>query len=227
MTTDFSASFPRRRFMAMTGLGAAALALPACTTGAPSLTEAIRRLLLLSSDRAFARLLAPGGFYENGLAGLNLEDVFGTRGGILQTILTSGVVRDRLARRLGDVAAIGAERAAPAIADTIRIVGVGNAVALITGDPTAATSFLRGNMGARLIDVMLPEIGDAMRVIDDPVIGPAFSALSGVDLSGVARNFTGRVEDVIWTEMGREEAAIRADPRETGDPLLIGVFGTR
>ena len=31
-------------------------------------------------------------------------------------------------------------------------------------------------------------------------------------------------EDAILRAIAQEEAAIRADPRSTGDPLLIGVF---
>ena len=216
----------RRRFLAFSGIGAAALSLPGCATmGGDSLTQAIRRLLMLSSENAFARLLAPGGFYQNGLASLNLEQVFGTRGGILQTILSSGMVRDRLARELSDVAARGAYNAAPVIADTVRVVGFENALALVTGNPTAASSFLRANMGSRLIDAMLPEMGQALRVVDDPVLGSAFSALSGVDVTRIASGLTDKVEDVIWNEIGREEAAIRADPYKTNDPVLIGVFG--
>ena len=44
-------------------------------------------------------------------------------------------------------------------------------------------------------------------------------------MSGVARNVATRVDDVIWGEIAREEAAIRADPAATRDPVLIGVFG--
>ena len=33
------------------------------------------------------------------------------------------------------------------------------------------------------------------------------------------------VADAIWGEIAREEAAIRANPQSTRDPMLIGVFG--
>jgi hypothetical protein len=29
----------------------------------------------------------------------------------------------------------------------------------------------------------------------------------------------------IYRAIGREEASIRANPRETGDPVIMGVFG--
>lgn len=216
----------RRKFLGGIGLGAAALALPGCASyGGFSYVDAIRRLLTLSSTRAFDRLLADNGFYDSQVGRLELDRFLGARGGILSSILTSQLVKDRLFMGLADIAADGAERAAPVIFDTIRVVGFENAVALVTGTPRAATSFLRENMGRRLVDVMLPEVGQAMRVIRDPVVGPALSALSGTNLSSFVSGLTDAAEETIWSEMGNEEAGIRANPRATNDPLLIGVFG--
>lgn len=216
----------RRKFLGGIGLGAAALALPGCASyGGFSYVDAIRRLLTLSSTRAFDRLLSDNGFYDSQVGRLQLDRFLGSRGGILRSILTSQLVKDRLFIGLADVAAEGAERAAPVIFDTIRVVGFENAAALITGNPRAATSFLRDNMGSRLVDVMLPEVGQAMRVIGDPVIGSALSALSGTNLSSFVSGLTDAAEETIWSEMGNEEAGIRANPRATNDPLLMGVFG--
>ncbi|RVQ65494.1 DUF4197 domain-containing protein [Croceicoccus ponticola] len=216
----------RRAFLGGLGLSAAALTLPGCASyGGFSFVEAIRRLLNVSSARAFDRLLAANGFYDSQVSRLQLDKFLGARGGILGSILTSSLVKDRLFHGLADVAADGAERAAPVIADTIRVVGIQNAAALITGNPTAATGFLRANMGQRLVDVMLPEVGQALRVISDPVVGPALSALTGTNLSSFVSGLTDAAEETIWTEMANEEAYIRKNPRVTNDPVLIGVFG--
>ena len=162
----------RRGFIA--GLGAtgvvSVIALSGCASGlgAFSFVEAVRRLLTLSSVAAIDRLTGPGGFYDDQVARLDLPEVFGSRGGVLANILTGVVFRDRLQRTLANFAVDGARRAAPVIADTIRVVGIANAVALIRGGPTAATGFLRQEMAGRLIEVMFPTIGDAMRVANDP-----------------------------------------------------------
>ena len=216
----------RRAFLGGIGLSAAALAMPGCASyGGFSFVDAIRRLLTLSSTRAFDRLLADNGFYDSQVGRLQLDRFLGSRGGILSSILTSQLVKDRLFLGLADVAAEGAERAAPVIADTVRTIGIANAAALVTGNPTAATSFLRSNMGSRLIDVMLPEVGQALRLVSDPVVGPALSALTGTNLSSFVTGLTDAAEETIWAEMGNEESAIRSNPRSTNDPLLIGVFG--
>ena len=72
---------------------------------------------------------------------------------------------------------------------------------------------------------MVPELGDAMRLARDPVIGQLVSALAGGDVGGVAARLANEIDDTVWAEIGREEAAIRADPRSTNDPVLIGALG--
>lgn len=115
------------------------------------------------------------------------------------------------------------------MADAVRTIGIRNAIALIEGDPSAATAYLRGEMGGRLIDLMVPPIGQGLRIAADPVVGQAISALAGIDAAidagGVARDLADKADNAIWAEIGRQEAAIRADPQATRDPLIIAVFG--
>jgi hypothetical protein len=216
----------RRAFLAGTAATAGLLALPACQSyGAFSFTEAIRRLLVMSSERAFLRMTAPGGFWDQQVAAIGLNQFFGTRGNVLTNILTSTLFKSRLEGVVANIAVDASYRAAPIVADTVRTIGLANAVALIRGGPTAATGFLRQEMGEALILAMLPQIGDALRVAEDPLIGQLLSGLTGVDVGRVTRGFAAQVDDVIWGEIAREEAVIRADPAATRDPVLIGVFG--
>ena len=217
----------RRAFLGGLTLGGAAIALPGCA-GLPgfSLTDAIQRILFLSSERAFARMLDGGGFWDQQVATLGLENLLGARGGVLASILSSNLFKDRLFDAFGDIAYEGAERAAPLVTEAVRTIGIQNAIDLVNGGPTAATAFLRGSMGSSLIEAMVPELGDAMRLAQDPLVGQAIAALSGVDVPQVASRISRSIDDTIWKEIGIEEAGIRANPRETRDPLIIGVFGT-
>jgi len=225
--TMMEKSLASRRAVLGGMLGASALALPGCSSmGGFSLVDAIRQLLFLSSSRAFARLTADGGYWDEGVDLLRLDNIFGSRGGVLASILTSALLKDRLDRAFLDVAERGSRRAAPIVADAVRVIGVENAVALVRGGPTAATGFLRGEMGDALVEAMVPEVGDAMRVAQEPLVAQILNELTGVDVALVSSTLSSRVNDVIWREIGVEEAAIRANPRETNDPLLIGVFGS-
>lgn len=216
----------RRRMLGGLAAGGALLALPGCTAmGGFGLVDAVQRLLYLSSERAFARMLQSNGFWDQQVAALGLGNVLGARGDVMSRILTSGLFKDRLDRAFGDIAFRGAERAAPLVTDAVRVIGIGNAIDLVRGGPTAATAFLRGNIGGRLIDAMVPELGSAMRVASDPLVGQALAALTGVDTAQVATRFANAIDETIWREMGNEEAAIRADPASTNDAAVIAVFG--
>lgn len=217
---------PRRAFVAGSLAAVSALALPGCaTSGAYSMTEAIRRLLVLSSERAFVRLTAPGGFWDSQVAEVGLERYFGTRGGVLSNILTSALFKNRLEGVVADIAVDASYRAAPIVADAVRTVGYANTIALIRGGPSAASSFLRQEMGMRLVEALVPEVGEALRVAEDPLVGQLIAGLTGVDPGAIARTFANEVDNAIWHEIAREEAAIRANPAATRDPVLTAVFG--
>jgi len=217
----------RRSLLGGIAASGALLTLPACSSlGGFGLVDAVQRLLYLSSERAFGRMLQGGGFWDQQVASLGLGNVLGARGDVLGRILTSSLFKSRLDRAFGDIAYRGAERAAPVVTDAVRVIGIQNAIDLVRGGPTAATAFLRGNLGTRLIDAMVPELGTAMRVASDPLVGQALAALTGVDTAQVATRFADNIDEVIWREIGNEESAIRADPRSTNDPAIIAIFGT-
>ena len=226
MTDILTRPTGRRAFLGGLSLGGAGIALSGCT-GLPgfSMVDAVQRILFLSSDRAFARMLQPDGFWDEQVATIGLDNLLGARGGVLASILTSSLFKNRLYDAFGDIAYEGAERAAPLVTEAVRTIGVRNAIDLVRGGPTAATAFLRGSMGTSLIEAMVPELGDAMRVAQDPLVGQAIAALSGIDIPQVASRVSSRIDNTIWREIGVEEAAIRADPQSTRDPLIIGVFG--
>lgn len=216
----------RRNLLAGAAGAGAVLLLPGCaTTGGFSLVEAVRRMLLLATENAFARLTAPGGFWDEQVARLGLDSVMGARGDVLSRILTSQLFKDRLEERFATFAIDASFRAAPIVTDAIRVVGFENAVALVRGGPDAASLYLRQEVGTALLDAVVPELGEALRISRDPLLGEALNALTGVNVAGVADRFGRQIDDAIWGEIGREEAAIRADPEATRDPVLIGVFG--
>jgi hypothetical protein len=220
-------SIVTRRSMLVGTAATALLALPACSTmgGGFSFTEAIRRLLLLSSERAFARLTADGGFWDEQVGRIGLGQFLGARGDVLSRILTSALFKDRLEGAFADFAIDASYRAAPIVTDAVRVIGLDNAIDLVRGGPSAATSYLKQDIGIALLDAMVPGLTKAIRMADDPLVGQAVNALTGINIAGVATRVGNQVNDAIWAEMGREEALIRSDPQSTRDPLLIGVFG--
>jgi hypothetical protein len=220
-------TFDRRQLL-LAGVAGAALTLPGCQSMPGfSLTEAIRRLLTLASQNAFALLLQPGGFYDSSVARIALPDKFGGAAGtnIVSLVLQSRQFRDRLQRQLNRAAEKGAERAAPLVAEAVRTVSIEGAAELVRGGPQAASQFLRGKMGLALLDAMLPGVSDGLRLFDDQVINKAVQSVTGFDMGALATDLTRKADDAIWAAIGLEESNLRNNPQATNDPLLIGVFG--
>lgn len=214
-----------RRSFLVGSVGAGALLLPGCASlGGFSMVEAIKRLLTLSSQQAFAKLTAPGGFWDSEVARFELPTLFSSSGGVLRSLLTAEPFKNQLQKQLNIVAEKGAERAAPVVLEAVRTISVPDAIGIVRGGPTAATSYLRSQMGPGLINAMIPGLTDALRVSSDPILGQAIKALAGVDVGSVAQSIANRADNSIWYQIGAEEGAIRANPESTRDPVLIGVF---
>lgn len=202
------------------------LLLPGCTQSPGlDLVEVIRRLLTISSQRAFAALMAPGGFYDSQVARIALPDRFGSGGSsFLGAVLDSAIVRDRLTRQVNRAAERGAERAAPIVAETIRTMAVADALGILRGGGSAATDLLHRQMGTALISAMLPGIDEGLRLFDSEIVTTTLRAATGIDFAGLRDDVTRKASNAIYAQIGEEEAAIRANPRATNDPVLIAAL---
>ncbi|HEY0012687.1 MAG TPA: DUF4197 domain-containing protein [Allosphingosinicella sp.] len=202
------------------------LALPACTSiPGFGMVDAIRRLLTVSSQRAFAGLLQENGFFQDEVARIPLPPELQRAGGIASALLGTGIVQNQLLQLMNRAAADAADVAAPIVYDRIRTMSFGDAVALARGGPTAATDFLEAAMGDAIVDAMFPGVGSALRSLDDGVLNQVVRAATGVNFAAIQRHVSESAARGIYRAIGREEAAIRANPRATNDPVLIGVFG--
>jgi hypothetical protein len=214
------------------GLAAAAglLALPGCSSlPGISLTEAVKRLLTLSSQNAFAELLQPNGFFDSQVARISVPDSLGGSRiiSIATALLRSKPIQERLLKQVNRAAEKGAELASPIVAETIRNMSIADAAAIISGGSRAATRLLQGQLGNSLVDRMLPGIGNGLKLFDNEIINLVLSQATNVDFSGISRDVTNKVSDAIYRSIGAQEEAIRANPRATNDPLLMAVLAAR
>ena len=218
-------SLPRRRLLAA-ALSLPLLALPGCATiGTSLVADAIRRLLTLSSQRAFARLLREDGFLEDELARVPLPPELAGGGAVAAALLRTPLVQRQLLELLNRAAADAAETAAPIVYDAIRGMSLADAAALVRGGPTAATDLLERTMGPAIVDAMFPGVGRALRTFDDGLVNRLVQAATGIDFAGLQRHVADSAARGIYRAIGREEAAIRADPRGSGDPVIASVLG--
>ena len=225
------APLSRRSFVAG-GLALPLAGLAGCVTrlgDVPGIEESIRRLLMLSSQRAFARLATENGFFADEIARVNLPSQLGgsafTRA--LAVLLDAPAVQDRLLRLVNRAAVEGARAAAPYVYDSIRNMRVSDALAIVRGGPTAATDQLQRELGGGLFNAMYPDIGRFMRVADEGLVWRALRITTGIDFPGLQADVTRKAALGVYRAIAREEAAIRADPAAAGDPLLARLLGRR
>jgi hypothetical protein len=219
-----------RRHLLAAGCTLPLLALPGCATRLGdlfNLEDAVRRLLTLSSQRAFAQLLTEEGFFRDELARITLPSPLGGRGiaSTLAVALGNRAVQDRLLRVVNVAAAQAANAAAPVIYESIRSMSISDALGLVRGGPTAATDFLQRSMGEAIVNVMFPQVGEALRIAEGGLVGRALRFATGIDFAGLQADVTRKAANGIYRAIGREEAAIRANPQGAGDPVLSGVLG--
>jgi hypothetical protein len=74
---------------------------------------------------------------------------------------------------------------------------------------------------------MFPEFSAGLNSDLAEIAAAAVAARTGVDYRGLARDASRLVSRSVLRAIGREEAAIRADPRRTGDPAIIALFGAQ
>ncbi len=213
------------------GLCATAAGLLAACAALPPLSveEAVRRLLRRSTERALARLEEPGGVWDRMIAQIDPGQNAGPSGPFIAGLLLKGALMSpefhrRLDAWLRPVALRAARAAAPRVAAAVKVMGIANARAVLAGGPRAATELLRGEMGPAVIEAMLPEFRDALRVLDDPVLGPAIRALAGLGADALAQRFARHADQALWDAIGAQEAAIRANPGADGDPQLADML---
>ncbi|QPQ55253.1 DUF4197 family protein [Allosphingosinicella flava] len=152
-------------------------ALPGCATGLGgfSFEEAIRRLLTISSQRAFTTLLQDNGFFSDDVARITVPPQLGGPGAtsILSALLRTSTVQNQLLRLVNDAAEEAADAAAPIVYDSIRTMSILDALSIVRGGPTAAADYLQGRMGDALFNALFPGVGNALRVANSPILGQA------------------------------------------------------
>ena len=175
----------------------------------------MRRLLTVAAERAFARLTRENGFHDDEFARIALPvglDGDSTSGATAAPLGTS-VVQDRLLRQLNRAAELGALSAAPLLKRAIRDLAVTGASSILRGGGAAATDYLRQTMGESLFEALAPAVGEGLRTADSELLTQALQA-SDVNFEGLRLEVARRASDSLYRAIGREEAAIRADPSQ-------------
>ncbi len=215
------------------GAGGAAVMLSACTSGlggglgglgVPNLAGILKDLLGLSSERAFARLLQPDGFLNDQLARLELPGQLRGSNGILSALLQTPAVQSQLLKQVNSAAGFAARAAEPVVDDAISRLTFADANAVLRGGPQAATAVLQNRIGQSLGERLVPIALEGLGVGNSEIVTRVLRSVSGFDINALASDVGQGASRSIFRAIGREEAAIRANPQSTNNPALISAL---
>ena len=193
------------------------------------LATAVRQTLEISSERATTALSQPGGYGDDPLLRLALpSEVNQVTSALRQFGLGQHV--DRLEASMNAGAEQAAGEATEVFLTTIRGMSISDALGIVRGGDTAATSYFREQTEATLrqryqpiIRSNLEQVGfyDQYRLVVDVYNSLPISGRLNLDLE---RYVLDRSLDGLFTRMAAEEQQIRRDPLGRGGELINAIF---
>jgi Protein of unknown function (DUF4197) len=226
-----------RNIMDRRGFVLAALAtssLAACAgmggLGGVNLVEAIKQLLLLSTQRGLGKLASDGGFLNNAAAKIGMGDVLGNGNmGTALAVLNQMGVLGGVETGLNRAAEQAAGKIAPWIADGVKTMSINDAASIINGPGDAATNLLKTAIGNKLQSQLGGLVGGALQAMNvlGPLMGAAGINIGGLNLGNLTNGVTQKAGNVIFGAIASEERAIRANPQATGNAAIMGAFAGR
>ena len=224
--------FDRRAFIAGLIIATPALAprplLDGWTQGDAS--RGIKEALSLASMNATNRLAQPNGFWGNPQVRIPLPGVLGQTQRTLSRMRMSGPL-DQLQENLNHAAESVMPQAASLFTNAVRTITIADAIDIVRGGDTSATSYLRGRTETRLTTLLRPPMTRALT--DSGAFALMRTALREVGMSSMTSdlrteviNFsTAKALDGCFYFIAEEERAIRRDPWRRTSDILRRVFG--
>lgn len=247
--TDAITNLMSRRLL-LTGLGGAAFLSGCQTTGAGDildgvlgggrpLTQAeaaqgIRAALNNGVGSAISQVGRRDGFLRDSLIKIALPDFLQDMQSSLSRIGLSGPL-DELETQLNRGAEAAAPKARGIFTDAISSLSIQGAIGIVQGGDNAATTFLQNRTGGSLNNLFTPIMTNALQQAGAiRTFDQLASRLQGIPLApklgadaktNLISHGVDRGLDGMFTYIGREEAAIRANPLKRTSAILRRVFG--
>jgi len=250
---------PMKQFLLFLALPFALLLAPGCNEdgslkdfgGGLSTDEVVRGLkeaLTVGTDTSVVRLNRVDGYWQDAAVRILLpqqvQNVYNTASSIPGLGSAFQTAINGFQQQMNRAAENAAEKAKPILWDAITGISIADGWAILRGDSTAATTYLKNGTYTPLVDAYLPDVTDAMEDVGaqqawntivstyNPLIttynntvgllgGQPF-ALLPTDLS---RYVTEKALDGLFLKVSDEERRIRRDPIARVTDLLRKVFG--
>lgn len=202
------------------------------TTGGLSTNEIISGLkeaLAVGAERSSTKLSSMDGFFKNAAIKILLPEEAQKVEKTLRD-LGMGSLVDKAILSVNRAAEDAASSAAPIFVNAIKTMTINDALGILKGSDTAATSYLKGKTTVALTNAFKPVIEKSLAKVNATKFwGDVFTAYNqfatkkiNPDLSAFV---TERALTGIFYQVGLEEKAIRKDPVARTTEILKKVFG--
>lgn len=202
------------------------------TTGGLSTNEIISGLkeaLAVGAERSSTKLSAMDGFFKNAAIKILLPEEAQKVEKTLRD-LGMGSIVDKAILSVNRAAEDAASSAAPIFINAVKSMTINDALGILKGSDTAATSYLKGKTTLALTNAFKPVIEKSLAKVNATKFwGDVFTAYNqfatkkiNPDLSAFV---TERALSGIFYQVGQEEKAIRKDPVARTTEILKKVFG--
>jgi hypothetical protein len=192
-------------------------------------TTALRNALTQGAQAAVATLGKPDGFLANPKVRIPLPGKLAKAEKLLRT-LGMGAQTDALITAMNRAAEAAVPEARTLLVDAVKQMSVQDVAGILTGAPDSATQYFRSKTSASLTTKLLPIVRRSTEKVD---LAARYNAVAGkaaqfgvIDAKDAAfENYvTQKTLDGLFTMIGEEEAAIRANPMGQASKLLQRVF---
>ncbi|RXZ38550.1 DUF4197 domain-containing protein [Oxalobacteraceae bacterium CAVE-383] len=197
-------------------------------------TSGVKAALEKGADVAVSKLGVENGFLNNDKVKISLPGPLEKAMPLLR-MTGQGQKADDLVVSMNHAAESAVALAKPMLLNAVKSMSVSDAKNILTGGDTSVTDFFREKTSRPLTGQFLPVV---KKITDRNGLSGQYNAVVGqVAKSGLASSLTSgpqstvegyvtqRALDGLYTMIGEEEKAIRADPVGTGSALLGKVFG--
>ena len=192
-------------------------------------TSGVKTALEKGATVAVSKLGVQNGFLNNDKVKIGLPGPVEKAKPILK-MLGQGKKVDELEVSMNHAAEAAVAEAKPLLLNAVKNMSVTDAKNILTGGDTSVTDFFRQKTGSQLTTKFLPIV---KKITDGNGLSGQYNALmSKANASGLTKEnstvesyVTQRALDGLYTIIGEEEKAIRADPVGTGSAILGKVFG--
>lgn len=190
----------------------------------------LKAALEKGSSLAVSKLGAENGFLNNEKVRIPLPKILEQARPLLK-MTGKGQQLDDLVVQMNHAAEAAVPMAKPLLMDAVKSMSITDAKNILTGGDTSVTDFFREKTSPKLAVQFLPivkKVTDRSDLANKYNTAMAMAPKLGVlakDQATVEGYVTQRALDGLYTMIGEEEKAIRADPLGAGSKLIGKVFG--